>query len=178
MLTVRGVTSPTRLGQGVFKGGFALLCRGRCRRRRRRIWSCENFAATKILNTVSLQSEERASRSHPPPAVPLAHQSHDERHNYRYVYATIAIFCCCSRLVLRAEQSEMAAAWCYLALPQNGFALSPRERSYDLIAREGYRGRERERAMRSERARKRRSGRGRGAERSAAAKELKKYRRV
>jgi len=80
--------------------------------------------------------------------------------------------------VLRAEQSEMAAAWCYLALPQNGFALSPRERSYDLITREGYRGRERERAMRSERARKRRSGRGRGAERSAAAKELKKYRRV
>lgn len=85
--------------------------------RSHRCRSCENFAEARILNTVSLQTEERrvcvvvflfvwgrlgstlislptrAHSVHSATAVSLMHAAHDERHNYRYVYATIAIFC-------------------------------------------------------------------------------------
>lgn len=76
--------------------------------RSRRCRSCENFAEARILNTVSLQTEERRVgvvvflfvwvllwfRCAPSAtSVSLMHAAHDERHNYRYVYATIAIFC-------------------------------------------------------------------------------------
>lgn len=103
------------------------MCRRGGSTRSRRCRSCENFAEARILNTVSLQTEERrvfllllllvfrldstlisfptcAHSSDWAMAVSLVRVAHDERHNYRYVYATIAIFC-----LLRSQRRRLAA---------------------------------------------------------------------